>query len=118
MSGDEAIDPLREQRKSSAAARTLATALFRLAGRIASNAVPATPEELEKTVKMIQGFGRRGQSIRADTRSRRYRINPIRKAVERVDLGNRTKEGATYAAGSMGRSGCHRAAQGRLASTG
>jgi NAD(P)-dependent dehydrogenase (short-subunit alcohol dehydrogenase family) len=160
----------------------------------ASNAVPATPEELEETVRMIQGFGRRSQSIKADIRdigalraaadqieqmfgkidivvpnaaiqrsmpllqmedtdwrdvidnnlngtantvrafapkmvarkkgrfillatgSRGYRINPIRKAVERVDLGNRTKGGTSYAAGGMGRPSCHRAAQGRLAS--
>jgi NAD(P)-dependent dehydrogenase (short-subunit alcohol dehydrogenase family) len=34
----------------------------------ASNAVPATPEELEETVGMIKSYGRRGEGIKADIR--------------------------------------------------
>jgi NAD(P)-dependent dehydrogenase (short-subunit alcohol dehydrogenase family) len=34
----------------------------------ASNAVPATPEELEETVRMINSYGRRGEGIKADIR--------------------------------------------------
>ena len=34
----------------------------------ASNAVPATPEELDETVRMIKQFGRKGEAIKADIR--------------------------------------------------
>jgi NAD(P)-dependent dehydrogenase (short-subunit alcohol dehydrogenase family) len=34
----------------------------------ASNAVPATPEELEETVRQIRAFGRRAQATRVDIR--------------------------------------------------
>jgi NAD(P)-dependent dehydrogenase (short-subunit alcohol dehydrogenase family) len=34
----------------------------------ASNAVPATPQELAETVQMIKGYGRRGEGIQADIR--------------------------------------------------
>jgi NAD(P)-dependent dehydrogenase (short-subunit alcohol dehydrogenase family) len=34
----------------------------------ASNAVPATPEELDETVKQIRSFGRKGEAIKADIR--------------------------------------------------
>jgi hypothetical protein len=34
----------------------------------ASNAVPATPEELEETAKMIRALGRRAETVRADIR--------------------------------------------------
>src|SRR6201999_2888023 len=41
-----------------------------IAGQIssASNAVPATPEELDETVRLIKSFGRRGEAIKADIR--------------------------------------------------
>jgi NAD(P)-dependent dehydrogenase (short-subunit alcohol dehydrogenase family) len=35
----------------------------------ASNAVPATPEELEETVRQIRGYGRRAEGIKADIRN-------------------------------------------------
>src|SRR6204780_3320996 len=34
----------------------------------ASNAVPASPEELEETAKMIRALGRRAETVRADIR--------------------------------------------------
>lgn len=34
----------------------------------ASNAAPATPEELNETVRLAEQFGRRVQSVRADVR--------------------------------------------------
>jgi hypothetical protein len=34
----------------------------------ASDAVPATPEELNETVRQIQAYGRRGEAVRADIR--------------------------------------------------
>jgi NAD(P)-dependent dehydrogenase (short-subunit alcohol dehydrogenase family) len=34
----------------------------------ASNAVPATPEELDETVRQIRGYGRRAEGIKADIR--------------------------------------------------
>jgi NAD(P)-dependent dehydrogenase (short-subunit alcohol dehydrogenase family) len=34
----------------------------------ASNAVPATPEELDETVRQIRGYGRRAEGIKVDTR--------------------------------------------------
>jgi len=47
----------------------------------ASNAVPATPEDLEETVRMIQGFGRRSQSIKADIRD----IGALRAAADQIE---------------------------------
>jgi len=35
----------------------------------ASNAVPATPEELDETLRQIRGYGRRAEGIRADIRN-------------------------------------------------
>ena len=34
----------------------------------ASNAVPATPEDLDETVRQIKAYGRRGEAVRADIR--------------------------------------------------
>jgi NAD(P)-dependent dehydrogenase (short-subunit alcohol dehydrogenase family) len=34
----------------------------------ASDAIPATPEELDETVRQIQAYGRRGEAVRADIR--------------------------------------------------
>src|ERR1700761_6106304 len=41
-----------------------------IAGHVstASNAVPATPEELDETVGMIKAYGRRSEGIKADIR--------------------------------------------------
>jgi NAD(P)-dependent dehydrogenase (short-subunit alcohol dehydrogenase family) len=47
----------------------------------ASNAEPATPEELAETVRQIQAFGRRGEAIRADIRD----IAALRAAADRVE---------------------------------
>ena len=47
----------------------------------ASNAKPATPEELAETVRQIQAFGRKGKSIRADIRD----IGALRAAADRVE---------------------------------
>ena len=47
----------------------------------ASNAVPATPEELAETVKQIQVYGRRSQAIRADIRN----IDALRAAANQVE---------------------------------
>jgi NAD(P)-dependent dehydrogenase (short-subunit alcohol dehydrogenase family) len=47
----------------------------------ASNAVPATPEDLAETVRQIQAYGRRGQSIRADIRD----IAALRRAADQVE---------------------------------
>jgi NAD(P)-dependent dehydrogenase (short-subunit alcohol dehydrogenase family) len=46
----------------------------------ASNAVPATPEELGETVRMIQAYGRKGEGIRADIRD----INALRQIADHV----------------------------------
>jgi NAD(P)-dependent dehydrogenase (short-subunit alcohol dehydrogenase family) len=46
----------------------------------ASNAVPATPQELDETVRQIQEFGRRGQAIRADIRD----ISALRRIADQV----------------------------------
>ena len=35
----------------------------------ASNAVPATPEELDETVRQIRGYGRRAEGIKVDIRN-------------------------------------------------
>ncbi len=47
----------------------------------ASNAVPATPEELDDTVRMITSYGRKGQAIRADIRN----IAALRRAADQVE---------------------------------
>jgi NAD(P)-dependent dehydrogenase (short-subunit alcohol dehydrogenase family) len=47
----------------------------------ASNAVPATPQELDETVKQIQAYGRRGQAIRADIRD----IKALRQIADNVE---------------------------------
>jgi NAD(P)-dependent dehydrogenase (short-subunit alcohol dehydrogenase family) len=47
----------------------------------ASNAVPATPEELDETVRMIKAFGRRGEGIKADIRD----IGALRQIADKVE---------------------------------
>ena len=47
----------------------------------ASNAEPATPEELEETVRLAQQYGRRAQTIRADVRD----IAVLRKVADQVE---------------------------------
>src|SRR6478735_4890351 len=47
----------------------------------ASDAVPATPEELDETVRQIRAYGRRGEAIRADIRD----IAALRTAADRVE---------------------------------
>jgi NAD(P)-dependent dehydrogenase (short-subunit alcohol dehydrogenase family) len=54
-----------------------------IAGHVspASNAVPATPEELDETVRLIKSFGRRGEAIKADIRD----IGALRQVADRVE---------------------------------
>ncbi|MBV9735917.1 MAG: mycofactocin-coupled SDR family oxidoreductase, partial [Acidisphaera sp.] len=47
----------------------------------ASNAVPATPEDLAETVRQIEAYGRRGEAIRADIRD----IAALRAAADHVE---------------------------------
>jgi NAD(P)-dependent dehydrogenase (short-subunit alcohol dehydrogenase family) len=47
----------------------------------ASNAVPATPEELDETVRLIRSFGRKGEGIRADIRN----IAALRDVADRIE---------------------------------
>ena len=47
----------------------------------ASNALPATPEELEETTKMIRAFGRRAETVRADIRD----IAALRRFADQTD---------------------------------
>src|ERR1700712_5914989 len=47
----------------------------------ASNAVPATPEELDETVRMIKEFGRKGEAIKADIRD----IAALRRIADQVE---------------------------------
>ena len=47
----------------------------------ASNAIPATPEELAETVKQIQSYGRRAQALRADIRD----IAALRSAADQIE---------------------------------
>jgi NAD(P)-dependent dehydrogenase (short-subunit alcohol dehydrogenase family) len=47
----------------------------------ASNAVPATPEELDETVRQIRAFGRRGEAVRADIRD----IAALRSVADKVE---------------------------------
>src|ERR1700723_135768 len=46
----------------------------------ASNAVPATPEELDETVRQIRSFGRRGEAVKADIRD----IVALREVADKV----------------------------------
>src|SRR6201996_1410062 len=54
-----------------------------IAGKVstASNAVPATPQELDETVRMIKSYGRRGEGIKADIRD----IAALREIADRVE---------------------------------
>jgi NAD(P)-dependent dehydrogenase (short-subunit alcohol dehydrogenase family) len=47
----------------------------------ASNAVPATPEDLAETVKQIESYGRRAQAVRADIRD----IAVLRTAADQIE---------------------------------
>jgi NAD(P)-dependent dehydrogenase (short-subunit alcohol dehydrogenase family) len=47
----------------------------------ASNAVPATPQELDETVRMIKTFGRRSEGIQADIRD----IGQLRHIADKVE---------------------------------
>jgi hypothetical protein len=47
----------------------------------ASNAVPATPEELEETIRQIKTYGRRGEGIKADIRD----IAALRAIADRIE---------------------------------
>ncbi|MFP3643403.1 SDR family NAD(P)-dependent oxidoreductase [Paraburkholderia sp. SIMBA_054] len=47
----------------------------------ASNAVPATPQELEETVSLVKAYGRRSEGIRADIRD----IHALRAAADRIE---------------------------------
>ncbi len=47
----------------------------------ASDAKPATPEELAETVRQIQAFGRKGEAIRADIRD----IAALRAAADKIE---------------------------------
>jgi NAD(P)-dependent dehydrogenase (short-subunit alcohol dehydrogenase family) len=47
----------------------------------ASNAIPATPEELAETVKQIQSYGQRAQAVRADIRD----IAALRTAADQIE---------------------------------
>ena len=47
----------------------------------ASDAVPATPEELDETVRQIRAYGRRAEAIRADIRD----IAAVRAAADRIE---------------------------------
>jgi NAD(P)-dependent dehydrogenase (short-subunit alcohol dehydrogenase family) len=54
-----------------------------IAGQVspASNAAPATPEELDETVRMIKEFGRRSEGIKADIRD----IDALRQIADRIE---------------------------------
>ena len=54
-----------------------------IAGKVspASNAVPATPEELDETVRLIKSFGRRGEAIKTDIRD----IGALRRVADKVE---------------------------------
>jgi NAD(P)-dependent dehydrogenase (short-subunit alcohol dehydrogenase family) len=47
----------------------------------ASNAVPATPEQLEETVRLIHSLGRRGEAVQADIRD----IAALRQLAHRIE---------------------------------
>jgi hypothetical protein len=48
---------------------------------LASNAKPATPEDLDETVGMIKSFGRRAEGIKADIRE----IETLRQLADRIE---------------------------------
>src|SRR6201992_2843886 len=54
-----------------------------IAGKVspASNAVPATLEELDETLRLIKSFGRRGEAIKADIRD----IGALRQIADKVE---------------------------------
>ncbi|MGA7807449.1 SDR family NAD(P)-dependent oxidoreductase [Bradyrhizobium sp.] len=55
----------------------------------ASNAVPATPEELDETVRQIRSYGRRGEAIKADVRdiaALRAAADAIEQTFGRIDI--------------------------------
>jgi NAD(P)-dependent dehydrogenase (short-subunit alcohol dehydrogenase family) len=54
-----------------------------IAGKVspASNAVPATPEELDETVRIVKSFGRRCEAIKADIRD----IGAMRQVADKVE---------------------------------
>ena len=60
-------------------------AVLDIAGPVspASNAEPATPDELAETVKMIEGYGRKSLSIRTDIRD----IAALRAAADQMEQG-------------------------------
>ncbi|MBV9518358.1 MAG: mycofactocin-coupled SDR family oxidoreductase [Hyphomicrobiales bacterium] len=47
----------------------------------ASNAEPATPQDLDETVRQIKSFNRRGEAVKADIRD----ISALRKAADKVE---------------------------------
>jgi NAD(P)-dependent dehydrogenase (short-subunit alcohol dehydrogenase family) len=49
----------------------------------ASNAIPATQEDLDETVRQIRGYGRRGEGIKADIRD----IGALRAVADKVERG-------------------------------
>jgi NAD(P)-dependent dehydrogenase (short-subunit alcohol dehydrogenase family) len=55
----------------------------------ASDAVPATPDELNETVKQIQAYGRRGEAVRADIRdiaALRHVADQIEREYGKIDV--------------------------------
>jgi NAD(P)-dependent dehydrogenase (short-subunit alcohol dehydrogenase family) len=55
----------------------------------ASNAVPATPEELDETVRQIRAYGRRGEAVRADIRdiaALRSVADAVERSYGRIDI--------------------------------
>jgi NAD(P)-dependent dehydrogenase (short-subunit alcohol dehydrogenase family) len=48
----------------------------------ASNAKPATPADLDETVRQIQGYGRKGEAVKADIRD----ISALRRISDDVDI--------------------------------
>jgi len=48
---------------------------------VASDAKPATPADLEETMRQVKSYGRKGESIRCDIRD----IEALRKAAEHID---------------------------------
>jgi NAD(P)-dependent dehydrogenase (short-subunit alcohol dehydrogenase family) len=57
--------------------------LIDIAGPVsmASDAKPATPEDLEETLRQVQAYGRKGETLRLDIRD----LDALRKAADRVD---------------------------------
>jgi NAD(P)-dependent dehydrogenase (short-subunit alcohol dehydrogenase family) len=56
---------------------------------IASNAVPATPEDLQETVRQIRSYGRRGEGIKADIRdiaALRMLADQIEQSYGKIDI--------------------------------